>query len=262
MMRLRQLFHLPIVLLCLTSCAQEEKTKPALNIQRYTYRLGTTEITVQKTTADTAGNWFFTQLHDNEETAKTAAMAFLQQHGGTFVSIENGGKRLISFTLNGKTHRFDPNRMFTTNGIRQNLKLYNGYTAAAATEISRFRDSLLRLLPDTALVIAVHNNTEALYSIESYTHNKLFRREAAALHINKNRDADDFFITTNHGLFKKLAGQHYNAVLQSSRTPADDGSLSVYCSRRRQPYINIEAQAGHLEEQQKMLAVLKEMLPE
>lgn len=256
----RQLFHLPIVLLAFTSCAQEDITTPAPEVQLHFYTLGTTEISIRKTRFDTANTWFFIQLHDDEHTAETAASTFLQQQGGTLLSIENGGERFIRFSLNGKKHTFDPNRIFSVKGIRDNLQLFHSYSVAAEKAVAGFRDFLLHFLPDTALVIAVHNNTEGRYSIRSYKQDKTLKQDAVAVHINPLQDSDDFFITTDDGLFKKLAAANYNCVLQKQEAVNDDGSLSFYYGRQARSYINVEAQTGHLAEQQQMLQVLNEVL--
>lgn len=260
MMRLRQLFHFPIILIAFTSCAQQDSTTPATQVQRYFHKIGTTEISIQKTTFDTAGNWFFIQLHDDEHTAETAAATFLKAHGGTFISIENGGNRFIHFSRNGRKYKFDPNRIFSAKGIQDNLTLFKSHSAVAVKSVSDFRDFLLSFLPDTTLVIAVHNNTEGRYSIRSYKEDKTLKQDAAAVHINPFQDGDDFFITTDYGLFKKLAEANYNCVLQKEDAVNDDGSLSFYFGRRGRSYINVEAQSGHLAEQQQMLHILYNVL--
>jgi hypothetical protein len=53
-----------------------------------------------------------------------------------------------------------------------------------------------------------------------------------------------------------LKKKKINAVLQTHKTSTDDGSLAIYCSKKKIPYINIEAQQGHLEEQMDMLNAL------
>jgi D-alanyl-D-alanine dipeptidase len=47
-----------------------------------------------------------------------------------------------------------------------------------------------------------------------------------------------------------------NVVLQDNRQVTDDGSLSVYCGKWGIPYVNVEAQHEHLEQQLQMLKVL------
>jgi hypothetical protein len=44
------------------------------------------------------------------------------------VKFANGPNRLISFKLSGKTYSFDPNRMFTPEGIKSTLQTYSSYT--------------------------------------------------------------------------------------------------------------------------------------
>jgi hypothetical protein len=50
----------------------------------------------------------------------------------------------------------------------------------------------------------------------------------------------------------------FSAVLQS-RTPTDDGSLSVWYQQRDRPYVNVEARYSALEEQRRMLLSVAEM---
>jgi hypothetical protein len=259
---MRQLLHFSIYLMAFTSCAQEDSTATPPQVQYFIHTLGTTQISLRVTTFDTTDAWFFIQLHDDENTAETAARCFLQQHGGTLLSIENKNERYIRFLLNGRKHLFDPNRMFTTHGIRQNLQFFGSYSLAAAKAVKNFRDFLLDFMPNTALMVAVHNNTEERYTIHSYKTDKTLKRDANSVHINPEQDSDDFFITTDDGLFKKLADAGYNCVLQHKEAVTDDGSLSVYYGKRGGRYVNVEAQAGHLVQQQDMLHALREALRE
>jgi hypothetical protein len=255
----RKLFMPLICLAALASCAQSDSLTRS-KTQRYYYKLGTTGVTLRKTTFDSSGAWFFIRLHDDEVTAEAAALHFLEQHGGTLLTIENKNNRFIRFAVNGRKYQFDPNRMFTKAGIRSNLQLLNSKFAAAQQHVERFGNFVLRLVPDTALVIAVHNNTEGRYSIRSYTSDPVLKRNAAAVHINPAHDSDDFFITTDDALFKKLREANYNCVLQNNETATDDGSLSIYYDRQGRRYINVEAQAGHLAQQKEMIHALEEAL--
>ncbi len=56
-----------------------------------------------------------------------------------------------------------------------------------------------------------------------------------------------------------LKEQEINAVLQS-KSAKDDGSLSVYADKKNIPYINVEAEHGHVEEQARMLKALKDTI--
>jgi hypothetical protein len=70
-------------------------------------------------------------------------------------------------------------------------------------------------------------------------------------------DADDFIYTTNLSFYKKLKAKEVNVILQDNKKYVNDGSLSVYCGVNDIPYINIEAQKGHFDEQ---LRLIKEVL--
>ena len=67
------------------------------------------------------------------------------------------------------------------------------------------------------------------------------------------RDKDDFYFVTEYPILDQLCVGQYHAVMQSNSRMTDDGSLSVYCGRLGIPYINVEAQHGHLFRQVNML---------
>ena len=70
------------------------------------------------------------------------------------------------------------------------------------------------------------------------------------------------FLKYFHSLYEKFKNLGYNTVLQNNATMTDDGSLSVLAGQQNIPYVNVEAQHGHLEEQVEMLFVLMEVLDE
>lgn len=201
----------------------------------------------------------FVQLHHNEQTAEQAAISYLQHNGGVLISIENKGERNISFRLHGKLYTFDPNRMFTRAGIRSSLKLYGRYTNDAEDLVYRFAQFVLSKLPQDQPLIAVHNNTDNNYSVQSYLYNAGYRREAKEVIKHQQQDADNFFITTDSSLHAFLSAQKFNSVLLNP-SAKDDGSLSYYYSKLQKPYINIEAQEGHLTQQVKMVETVSTAL--
>jgi hypothetical protein len=229
-------------------------------VQRFTYKLGNNRVVVKKTTFLPSARHFIVLLHDNENTAEKAALAFLKQHGGTLLSIENGDKRLIRFSIRNRWYRFDPNRIFTAKGLRQNLALFRSHTPAGAKAVAGFRSFILNLMPRAGALVAVHNNTEGMYSIHSYKNPKELKQQAYLVHINPAQDSDNFFVATTYADFKKLKQEGYNAVLQHRQSAADDGSLSFYCIRQGRRYINVEAQAGDFTTQLHMLQALKQMI--
>jgi hypothetical protein len=248
-------------LLLLTVCASAQKSAgTGAVVQRFTYKLGNNRVVVKKTTFPHYGRHFIVLLHDNENTAEKAALAFLKQHGGTLLSIENGDKRLIRFSIRNRSYLFDPNRIFTAKGLRQNLALFRSHSPAGAKAVAGFRSFILNLMPRAGALVAVHNNTEGMYSINSYKKPNELKQQAYLIHINTVQDSDNFFVTTTYEVFKKLKQEGYNAVLQHRQSAADDGSLSFYCIRQGRRYINVEAQAGDFTTQLRMLQSLKQII--
>ncbi len=84
----------------------------------------------------------------------------------------------------------------------------------------------------------------------------MVRQAAARVHLEPGRDADDFFFVTDPGWFDRLAALGFNVVLQDNTGVTDDGSLSVLAGRLGIPYVNVEAQHGHVKTQRRMLEAL------
>jgi hypothetical protein len=253
-------YALVFTFLLVAALAGAQQSSKGIIVQRFAYKIGSSRITLKKTTFPPHSRYFIVLLHDNENTAEHAATAFLKQHGGTLLAIDNKDKRLIRFTAGSRSYLFDPNRIFTSVGIRQNLSLFRSYTPGNAKAVAGFRAFLLSLVPSSALLIAVHNNTEGLYSIHSYKNPRALLHQAALTHINPRQDKDHFFVTTGYGVFKKLKQAGYNAVLQRRHSAADDGSLSYYCSRKGRAYVNVETQFGSFTTQLRMLEALKRIV--
>jgi hypothetical protein len=193
-------------------------------------------------------------LHDDEASSAEAAKKILSQTGGTLIELENNGKRLVSFKKGGKRFQFDPNRIFTPKGRSQNLYYLNkNVTPAAASAVKAFAAFVLQKIPKSVVtLVAVHNNQNGNYSINSYklgSHSK----DVLKWYKNPKRDPDNFFIVNNNEMFKGIKKQGFNAVLQNSMKATDDGSLSIYYGKKNLVYINIETQKGKLDEQVKML---------
>ena len=108
-------------------------------------------------------------------------------------------------------------------------------------------------------IVALHNNTNANYSISSYLNGGSEYGNAAKIYINKKEDADDFIFTTDENIFRACKKLKLNVALQDNVHCFDDGSLSVYCGRRNISYTNIEAEHGHLQKQMEMILALKKI---
>ena len=199
----------------------------------------------------------FINLHDNENTSVKAAFKVLDSLGGRLIELRHTGERNILFKLNSTTYEFDPNRMFTDLGAKTSLEQYSKMSSKAHKSIRALAKRVVDSL-DRNIIITLHNNSDENYSSLSYLDE--YKTDAAAVFINPERDADDFFFVTTYGLFEKFRSLGYNTVLQNNMTMTDDGSLSVLAGRQEIPYINVEAEHGHLEEQVEMMFALMRVL--
>jgi hypothetical protein len=200
----------------------------------------------------------YVSVHENEQTSVEAARQVMRRHGGRLLELKARGQRLVSFTRGGTRYTFDPNRIFTEVGIQKTLRRYGPYSAAAQAEVAELAAAILeevtrgRVFP----VVALHNNAGGAYSVESYRPRAPLATEAAEVHVNPRMSRADFFIVTERKAYAVLRGLGFNVVLQSD-TPADDGSLSVYCQRQTVPYINVETLFGRLSRQIHMLDTVR-----
>jgi hypothetical protein len=199
-------------------------------------------------------------LHDDEISSAQAAKKVLVQTGGILIELENNGKRFVSFIKGGRKFQFDPNRIFTAKGRSQNLHYLNKtVTPAALISVKAFAAFILKKIPKSVVtLVAVHNNKNGNYSINSYKPGT--SRDVLKWYKDPKRDPDNFFIVNNNEMYKGMKKRGFNAVLQNSVRAIDDGSLSIYYGKKNLVYVNIETQRGNSDEQVKMLHVLFDIL--
>lgn len=200
-------------------------------------------------------------LHDDEVSSAEAAKKILAKTGGLLLELQNNGKRLVSFRKRGKRFQFDPNRIFTGKGRSQNLHFLNKtVTPQAVSSVKSFSAFILKKIPKSVVtLVAVHNNQNGNYSINSYKSGTR-SRNVLKWYRNPKRDPDDFFIVNNNEMFRRIKKRGFNAVLQNSVNAIDDGSLSIYYGKKNLVYVNIEAEKGNLDEQVEMLNTLFSIL--
>lgn len=188
-------------------------------------------------------------MHDNEGTAVLGAAPVLEMTGGTLIRVENFKQRVIKFRLNGVLYGFDPNRIYSRIGIGQTLRDNRNYSLKAVLEIEKFAGRLLALIPDTAkCLIALHNNTNDLFSIKSYVPGGIRQKDAKAVFYNETEDVDDIALTTDSLIYKVMADAGYNSIWQDNVKAKKDGSLSIYSGEKGIRYINIETEHGKVEQ--------------
>jgi hypothetical protein len=201
-------------------------------------------------------------MHDDENTAVEAGLLLLSQRGGRLLELRHTGERLIEFSIAGQQYRIDPNRIFTDEGARKTLQRYSSYSPAAFRAVRGFANQLLSVygLDQSELILTLHNNSEAEYSLQSYLPEGEYADDASQVHLEDGSDPDDFFFVTAPHLFEAFRDSGFNVVLQDNANVSDDGSLSVLAGAKGIPYVNVEAEHGKLEEQIKMLQAVYEVV--
>lgn len=219
------------------------------------FKIGDTSVSVEKYEYGKfkAGTTFI-NMHENERTSVKAAKAVLSHSkSGRLLKLVSKGRRLVTFKLRGRRYRIDPNRIFTDKGIKKTLRTHGKYSRAAHRAVRTFVDKFLKKykLRKAVAIISLHNNTNR----GSLTIRRLKRRmkKGDEVYINKKEDGDDFFYVTSPWFYYFLAQHGFNAYLKNFGRVKDDGSLSVFCKKNLIPYINVEAQHGHLRQQVAML---------
>jgi len=206
----------------------------------------------------------FLVLHDDENTGVQAAEAYLKENGGRITELCYGGGRNLGFKINTASYAFDPNSMFTDKGVLLNLKRYSP-SKPGATAVAVARSLGLELLKtylsvsDDQPIITLHNNTDGRFDVNSYLSGNYLFGTADSVYVNPEMDPDDMVFVTEAGHFSYLKHENVNVVLQSILAP-NDGSLSVYAQLNQIPYINIEVQHGHVEENLRLIRLIGKML--
>lgn len=210
----------------------------------HTLKLGNTKVEIIKTNGK--GKTFI-HVHENETTALAAARLYIIKKGGTLITLKHSGKRNIVFYLKGIRYEFDPNRIFTNQGIKNTLHKYGHYSQDAYLAVKKLSKEILCLIPP-GKIVAVHNNKD--YSLKEYFPNQPLAADTKALAYQPHTSLRNFYFVTKGQEFSRLKRLKYNVALQSKKAQ-NDGSLSYYFSKKN--YINIEAAYGALNAQLKML---------
>lgn len=200
-------------------------------------------------------------MHDNETTSVEAAEPVVKKYGGRLLQLQSKGKREVRFELKGDVFEFDPNRIYSAKGVELTLKKHNNYSQEAASVLEDFSKKLTHSWIDTSkMVVALHNNDDDNFSVDSYNENGEFAADVAEIYISSQRNKFDFFYVTDKEIFDLLKQNDFNVVLQNNEAANDDGSLSVYCGKKNIPYINIEARYDHIREQHEMVIAIQDFI--
>ncbi|MGQ3014387.1 MAG: hypothetical protein ACT6QS_11820 [Flavobacteriales bacterium] len=246
------LFFVPILL--------HSQSNTTIAVVTKTLSLPRQKVEVWIHTAPKDGPVFF-NMHDDENTSTEAALALIADSGGTYIELKHSGARNISFRQRRKRYTFDPNRIYTDEGIRATLEKNGPYDEKAHRAVRRFSDNLLELVQRISpqYIFTLHNNTPENLMVYSFVPGREYEADASEVYADTTKDHDDFILVTKKLFFDYYRLSGYNCVLQNQR-PTNDGSLSVWAALNRVPYINIEAEHGHVEEQKEMMRATYQML--
>jgi len=197
------------------------------------------------------GRWSVVHLHADEQDALAAAQVMAPELGLRVISLDpERNERGVSFSSEGRTFTFDPNRIFDSAGVQKTLAAADGGgvpSSLVAATMAFGQTLLARIRSFEGPIIAVHNNTPGNLTINSFTPGV----NAIDVSRHSTSDPDDFFLVTSQRLFDAFSQLPRNVVLE--RLPQSDGSLSYAAQQLGIPYVNIEAQHGHGEAQRTML---------
>ncbi|UCD38781.1 MAG: hypothetical protein JSW54_04690, partial [Fidelibacterota bacterium] len=203
----------------------------------------------------------FVNLHDNENTSAEAAKAYIRVHGGRLIELEHGRGRTVVIRRQGVLHHFDPNRMFTEEGLKRSLDYFHNLSdenLELASDFARQVVEIIGLEPDRP-VIAVHNNTPGKLTIHDFEPGQWYGNDTRDIFTNPAEDPDDFFFTNSPALFRALKSLRYNIALMKENPP-DRGSLGNLVDALGGIYILVEAEHGHFQRQIAMLEDLGRLL--
>ncbi|MCU0396159.1 MAG: hypothetical protein MUF29_09625 [Chitinophagaceae bacterium] len=204
-------------------------------------------------------------VHENETTSVEAARALMDSLGtGSLVTWVHSGNRYVSYKLHGKDFKFDPNRIYTPEGLEATLRANGAWSRAGYRAAHKVANHFIKQYVDgNRLVVVLHNNSDSGgLHIRSYLPGGEYARDAAEVAVSDTEDMDDFFYTTDRRIYEYLKAKGFNILLQNNENVTNDGSLSVYCGYRNMAYLNIEAQLGHLQQQKRMMLAVYQMIEE
>jgi hypothetical protein len=238
---------------------------------------------------DTSKTVFFAP-HENEFVANEYLAEKICKDKGRFIILRQHGNRTIALTIEDKTFKVDPNRIYTPIGRQATLKKLNP-TIRHDVRRMKLANERAELLSDFILQelasngattwIAMHNNTNGFdndgnngsgtISIHRYQ-KKLDSGAKFLIDVaSGEHDEDDLYYLTERADFDSFKKDGWNLVLQNpivmTDPSEDDGSLSVYAQMKGVRYINIEAErkaefggSDHFDEQKMMVDYVFEQL--
>ena len=201
----------------------------------------------------------YIHLHQDEVASYKAAKTALTKTGGSLIAVKHHGNRLLDFKLAGKTYLFDPNRIFSDTGIKKSLRKYGPYSEAAFKAVKNYRETILNLIKNEKMIVAMHNNYNKNFSLRNYQKNGDSANTVKDIHVNKKLGDGNFYYVTENKIFQALKNKNQNVVLQNNAKLTDNGFLAEYAAQHKIAYVNIEAQRKYYTQQLGMIEILNGM---
>lgn len=222
--------------------------------------LGDTIIILSQEYKTESQSILFLNIHEDESTSIEAIHHFAKTTQLNFAYLQHNKTRRIYFSAKQTTFSIDPNRIYTKKGRKASLQPIKLLSFKAQKIAKKLAKEIINLVNQYSIIVTMHNNTDVNYSIKSYLPGEDESQNTADVFVSKNWDADDFVYTTSKVYFDYLKQADVNVILQDNTNFVNDGSLSVYCGKKEIPYLNIEAQKGHLKEQIRLVEIVYGML--
>ncbi|MGV6860765.1 MAG: hypothetical protein ACWA41_03285 [Putridiphycobacter sp.] len=225
-------------------------------------KLAKTKIEIKQSFNAPTKNILFLNVHHDEQTSIDAIQKFAVDVPLNFAYIHHQNTRRLFYKIGKKEFSVDPNRIYTKQGRAATIETDHKTTLRSKMLAKKLSKEIIELVEQFKIIVTLHNNSDVNYSIKSYLPGGDEAQNTAEVFVNPKMDPDDFIYTTDQHYFDYLKRANYNVILQDNTNYVNDGSLSVYCGSKQIPYLNIEAQLGHFDEQLKMIEVVYEMLTE
>jgi hypothetical protein len=222
--------------------------------------LGDTIVTLVQHLASPKPTIIYLNIHENEATSIEALKKVADSVDISYYYLQHRGTRRIFFSNEDEEFSIDPNRIYTKMGRDSTLADETIVDSFALAKTTYLAQRLLWKFQAGKAIVSVHNNTPDEYSILSYLPEGGEEENTGKLYINENMDPDDFIYTTDSLVFEAAKNDSINVVLQSTDNFVDDGSLSIYCGKENLPYVNVETEHEHLDEQVRLLYWIREIL--
>ena len=223
-------------------------------------KLGKTQIELKQFYMAKTANILFLNVHQDEQTSIDAIQDFAKEIPLNFAYLHHENTRRIAYQIGKHQFSVDPNRIYTKAGRTNTIETDHKVTLKSKMIAKKLAKEIIMLISQYKVIVTLHNNSDVNYSIKSYLDGGDEAQNTAEVYINPKMDADDFIYTTEKKYFNYLKRANYNVILQDNQNYVNDGSLSVYCGINNIPYINIEAQLGHYDQQLELIKIVYEML--